>query len=301
MAVSSELDRLLDSLDRLRAHVEAVRALSPTARDDIATVLHVLVGGDGGADGYGLVVRAFNELGLDMPEAAGRSADIPETIEGEPVLLGMRGTPTGERAMPLLDHLDETCLRFAVPGFEPMANWSYLDFVRKARNKFGSHVDKRPPKWLEELRFYPAGDADALTFLLWRAAEVTLTAVTDALVAAGVDAESYEPGDCYLNGIDLEQAYVLGRPGQPLDVRARVRCATWASGSRRPLVGALFDDEPFVFGLEADSRLTFTLGSRGQSVGELTQDFRLQGLPKVGRNAPCPCESGRKFKHCHGR
>jgi preprotein translocase subunit SecA len=23
-------------------------------------------------------------------------------------------------------------------------------------------------------------------------------------------------------------------------------------------------------------------------------------LPKVGRNDPCPCGSGKKFKHCHG-
>ena len=22
---------------------------------------------------------------------------------------------------------------------------------------------------------------------------------------------------------------------------------------------------------------------------------------KIGRNSPCPCESGRKYKHCHGR
>ena len=22
---------------------------------------------------------------------------------------------------------------------------------------------------------------------------------------------------------------------------------------------------------------------------------------KIGRNQPCPCKSGRKFKHCHGR
>jgi preprotein translocase subunit SecA len=22
--------------------------------------------------------------------------------------------------------------------------------------------------------------------------------------------------------------------------------------------------------------------------------------PKVGRNDPCPCGSGRKYKHCHG-
>jgi len=23
-------------------------------------------------------------------------------------------------------------------------------------------------------------------------------------------------------------------------------------------------------------------------------------MPKVGRNDPCPCGSGKKFKHCHG-
>jgi preprotein translocase subunit SecA len=25
------------------------------------------------------------------------------------------------------------------------------------------------------------------------------------------------------------------------------------------------------------------------------------GMPKVGRNDPCPCGSGKKFKHCHGQ
>jgi len=24
-------------------------------------------------------------------------------------------------------------------------------------------------------------------------------------------------------------------------------------------------------------------------------------VPKVGRNDPCPCGSGKKFKQCHGR
>jgi preprotein translocase subunit SecA len=23
--------------------------------------------------------------------------------------------------------------------------------------------------------------------------------------------------------------------------------------------------------------------------------------PRVGRNDPCPCGSGKKYKHCHGR
>jgi preprotein translocase subunit SecA len=24
-------------------------------------------------------------------------------------------------------------------------------------------------------------------------------------------------------------------------------------------------------------------------------------MPRVGRNDPCPCGSGKKFKHCHGK
>ncbi len=27
----------------------------------------------------------------------------------------------------------------------------------------------------------------------------------------------------------------------------------------------------------------------------------VRGIPKVGRNEPCPCGSGKKFKHCHGQ
>jgi SEC-C motif domain protein len=27
----------------------------------------------------------------------------------------------------------------------------------------------------------------------------------------------------------------------------------------------------------------------------------VKAAPKVGRNDPCPCGSGKKFKHCHGR
>jgi preprotein translocase subunit SecA len=27
----------------------------------------------------------------------------------------------------------------------------------------------------------------------------------------------------------------------------------------------------------------------------------VNALPKVGRNDPCPCGSGKKYKHCHGK
>ena len=36
-------------------------------------------------------------------------------------------------------------------------------------------------------------------------------------------------------------------------------------------------------------------GRQGQSVTVV------RTMPKVGRNDPCPCGSGKKFKNCHGR
>lgn len=36
------------------------------------------------------------------------------------------------------------------------------------------------------------------------------------------------------------------------------------------------------------------------AVGEAGQPF-VRTKPKVGRNAPCPCGSGKKYKHCHGK
>ena len=34
---------------------------------------------------------------------------------------------------------------------------------------------------------------------------------------------------------------------------------------------------------------------------ELTEKENPVNWGKVGRNAPCPCGSGSKFKHCHGK
>jgi preprotein translocase subunit SecA len=36
-----------------------------------------------------------------------------------------------------------------------------------------------------------------------------------------------------------------------------------------------------------------------RSVPETAAPF-VRPMPKVGRNEPCPCGSGRKYKHCHG-
>lgn len=297
----SEALLLIDNLERLREHLEAVRSGSGTARDDLAAVLQIMVGGDGGNDGYGLIHRATNELGLGPLLVEGWAEEVPESIDDEPVLLALRGSPRDGAQIPLEDRMTETCLRFALPGIEPASNWSFRDLIKSVRNKFGSHADKRPPRWLQELRYFPAGDADAVTYLLWRAGEEVAATVSAGLAAVGCDVEPFLPDNSYLNGVDLTVAYVLGRPGSHLDVRAHVRCESWVPASRRAIVGAMFGDEPFIFGLEGDGRLSLTTGRAGSTVADLARQFRRAGMPKAGRNDPCPCGSGRKFKHCHGR
>jgi preprotein translocase subunit SecA len=55
-------------------------------------------------------------------------------------------------------------------------------------------------------------------------------------------------------------------------------------------------------GLErkADQNLTY---SAPDESGEATKSGAKQATakPKVSRNAPCPCGSGKKYKLCHGR
>jgi SEC-C motif-containing protein len=35
--------------------------------------------------------------------------------------------------------------------------------------------------------------------------------------------------------------------------------------------------------------------------GDIVPKTIVRSAPKIGRNDPCPCGSGKKYKHCHGR
>jgi SEC-C motif-containing protein len=35
--------------------------------------------------------------------------------------------------------------------------------------------------------------------------------------------------------------------------------------------------------------------------GEVAPQTIVRSGPKIGRNDPCPCGSGKKYKHCHGK
>jgi preprotein translocase subunit SecA len=50
------------------------------------------------------------------------------------------------------------------------------------------------------------------------------------------------------------------------------------------------------------SNVTYTHPNEDGSVSEVTDpDSLAQAVPKVGRNEPCPCGSGKKYKSCHGK
>ena len=54
---------------------------------------------------------------------------------------------------------------------------------------------------------------------------------------------------------------------------------------------------------DAISNITYTHPGEDGSVVQETDasTFPDGGLPKVGRNDPCPCGSGKKYKACHGK
>lgn len=47
---------------------------------------------------------------------------------------------------------------------------------------------------------------------------------------------------------------------------------------------------------EKKKKMQLSHGSAGQAGGPMVRDGQ-----KIGRNSPCPCDSGKKFKHCCGR
>ena len=67
-------------------------------------------------------------------------------------------------------------------------------------------------------------------------------------------------------------------------------------------VNVTYQHRDFTPGIEADdpAALAEMGGDTAVALDDAQQPF-VRGMEKVGRNDPCPCGSGRKFKQCHGR
>ena len=70
--------------------------------------------------------------------------------------------------------------------------------------------------------------------------------------------------------------------------RERLMRALQAQHAEAP---ALVEPEP------GEAPIGFTMDAEAQSQGQAPF---VRGDRKVGRNEPCPCGSGRKYKQCHG-
>ncbi len=71
-----------------------------------------------------------------------------------------------------------------------------------------------------------------------------------------------------------------------------------AEGPRRPQTASVTNESHRQLGQFAGGGAPAAPQPRGSSpTGTVTVE---RSLPKVGRNDPCPCGSGKKYKHCHG-
>jgi preprotein translocase subunit SecA len=53
---------------------------------------------------------------------------------------------------------------------------------------------------------------------------------------------------------------------------------------------------------EAISNVTYTAPTETGEVEQFVDpQTQVADMPRVGRNDPCPCGSGKKYKHCHGQ
>lgn len=293
----ADFDRLVEVVERLATHVEIVHGGNVSARDDIANVLWLLIGE---GDGYGLLWRVADQLDVEPPNVQCWPDDeLPDTLDGMNVQFAIRATPPpdieGTVVRPLSVLLDQHCLRFAIPGLEPESSWSWKALVKKVRNKFGGHADEKPPRWLSELRYYPAANGDVVAFLMWVIGQATLVSVTAWMNAHGMPVPSCTRRR-YFNGIELSGVFVLAE-GSKFDVRSRVAFEVVVSGRRQTMIGGMFDDEPFLFSIEANGGPSLKVGEEGTTLRELHRQVQATPSPMPpNRKARRTAEARRRRK-----
>ena len=89
---------------------------------------------------------------------------------------------------------------------------------------------------------------------------------------------------------------------EPVGVGSRPSAAAAAARFREPaLSGVRAAPRSLSFNDPSQAPSAFAKAERPEAKGggEDVQTVRREG-PKVGRNDPCPCGSGKKYKKCHG-
>jgi preprotein translocase subunit SecA len=82
-----------------------------------------------------------------------------------------------------------------------------------------------------------------------------------------------------------------------LMVRVKIQSSDAREQRRQPIAGKVVESHGGVSAFAAGGNPARMQGSQpGQGAVQIRRT-----TAKVGRNEPCPCGSGKKFKHCHGR
>lgn len=96
------------------------------------------------------------------------------------------------------------------------------------------------------------------------------------------------PNDVIIPELLVTDGEILGGPESP----GNVLIGMDVIGSGDFAVSNFQDQPTFTFRMPSQERFDFS-GNQGSVLSERPQ-------PKIGRNAPCPCGSGKKYKKCHG-
>lgn len=133
--------------------------------------------------------------------------------------------------------------------------------------------------------------SDILAIEAWRRPAIKPFAERLLTVAEGAD----------IVGVRYVLANVADMDDEPDLAEQHLRTALAADPQYAPALVALADLEEERGDLAETLRLLTAAGltSTDPRIQELEQVLTPRG-PKVGRNDPCPCGSGKKYKHCHG-
>ena len=199
------IDELQTVLERLEHHLDDIHLGSLTARDDLASVLQLLVG-DG--TGYRLIARAFDELGLrELAMPAFSKTTIDRTFKSENTHLAVRAINIADnRKLPLSQMVEQEVILHdgTVWNIEKSINWKRI--ISNARNNLGSHIGESQPAWLNDIKYYPASNADIITLLLMSFGEALLESITSQLGSSGQPVMTYIARHD-LNGIVFQESF----------------------------------------------------------------------------------------------
>ncbi len=103
-----------------------------------------------------------------------------------------------------------------------------------------------------------------------------------------------------LSKVQVRSADQVEEAKAQAEAQAAQQQAAEVSYEHKEVTSALSDDAPAEAG-SGDAAVAAAAAARGAARQQAPSQPIRRDMPKVGRNEPCPCGSGKKFKACHGK